>query len=764
MNSRLNQQAWLMQTKFKQKIFEIFKNTVIVLGAIAVIFAFLNTDTKKIDFGFLVLTVVSIVLVSRMTLHLPAANIWITFSDGMLFLTFLLYGSEAAIILATLETIGSCFRMRNDGIKMSNRMILYNGGSTALTAGITAIAFWSLKVLFTIYPQSSNTSDLIVILSCLALIQFFSVSLLAAIYQALKNDLNLLNTIGKDILSTSLTQIVGAGVAGVCFKLITQGDVFASTATLLIFVIAYFSYRQSIYQMNNSFNKAETLEKEKTESERLRAEQAERHIDELNIAIANQADATKALNKIKEEFRHAALHDSLTGLANRTYLFERLNFYIIKNQADLPHNFCVLFLDLHQFGEINESLGHTIGDKLLKVVAQRLERTVREDDIVARIGGDEFAVVLNNLESTNDAVIYANIIRQKLSEPFVIDEHRVFINPQIGIAPFAKEYEIPEDIIRDADIAMNHAKKRNLPFAIFDKDLRQKIMERVELVSDLRFALERKEFEMFYQPLLSLKTGKIIGFEALIRWFHPKKGLIQPNSFIPAIEESGLIIPITVWILAETCNQLAKWQNISPAYKNLIMSVNISGKHLSDNNLVKDVKNAINESNIDASCLKLELTESIAMDNVDTTIKILKELKTLGVQLSIDDFGTGYSSLSHLHRLPFDTLKVDRSFVNNAVTEDGWEILNTIMSLARNLKMRVIAEGIETKEQLDILSTLQCEYGQGYLFAKPLPKDEMEIKLIEKYRWFPKKTRTPKAPTLPIIEIKKAKEVELSVF
>jgi diguanylate cyclase (GGDEF)-like protein len=745
------------------QILQIFKTLAIVIGGMVLLYAIFAIDRSKIDFGLLFLAIVNIVVVSRMTLHVPASDIFITFSDGVLFFTLLLYGPEAAIILASLETFGSCIRMKNEGIAIGNRMICLNTGLTAISSGFTVIALWGLQSYFKVYPQSSNMSELVVTLCVLAFVQFVSVSFLAAVFQSLKNNVSILVVIRKGILTTSITQIVGAGVAGVFYKLISQGDVFASTSTLVIFIVAYFSYRQSISQMNSSFSKAESLEKEKTESERLRAEQAEKHIDELNIAIVNQADATKALNRIKEEFRHAALHDALTGLANRTYLFERLNFYIIKNQADIPHNFCTLFLDLHRFGEINESLGHTVGDKLLKTVAQRLERIVGDEDIVARIGGDEFAIVLNNTTSVDDAVVFATNLRQKLLEPFVIAEHRIFLNPQIGIAAYDKEYQIPEDIIRDADIAMNHAKNRNLPFSVYDKDLREKLLKRTQLASDLRFALERKEFEMFYQPLFSLKSEKIIGFEALIRWYHPKRGLVQPNDFIPILEESGLIIPITVWILDETCGQLAKWQKISSAYKNLIMSVNISGKHLSDKRLVKDVELAISNSEIDASCLKLELTESIAMENVEMSVNILNELKKLGVQLSIDDFGTGYSSLSHLHKLPFDTLKVDRSFVNNASNIGGWEILNTIISLARNLKMRVIAEGIETKEQMDILKDLECEYAQGYFFSKPIPREEMEQKLTEKFRWFPRKERKPKLVLPQIITVSSPAEIQMRV-
>ena len=314
----------------------------------------------------------------------------------------------------------------------------------------------------------------------------------------------------------------------------------------------------------------------------------------------------------------------------------------------------------------------------------------------------------------------------------------IFITANIGIAPFEREYKTPEEILRDADIAMHHAKETGNGVAIFDKNLRAKFLDRITLEADLRFAVERRQLSMHYQPLISLKDGGIIGFEALLRWQHPKRGFISPVQFIPIAEDSGLIIPITTWILNETCQQLSIWQKLAPNYRELIVSVNISGKHLDKESLIDDVQKSLNNANLSAESLKLEITESAVMENAEMTIKILKRLKELGVQLSIDDFGTGYSSLSYLHRLPFDTLKIDRSFVSG-VGENGEnsEILQTIISLAKNLRMRVIAEGIETESQLAVLQNLGCDYGQGYLMSKPLPQDVMGKLLLEKCRWLP---------------------------
>jgi diguanylate cyclase (GGDEF)-like protein len=398
-----------------------------------------------------------------------------------------------------------------------------------------------------------------------------------------------------------------------------------------------------------------------------------------------------------------------------------------------------LFLDLTRFKNINDSLGHTIGDKVLMLVAKRLVRAVNPEDTVARLGGDEFAIILSDPLSVDKAEVIAHDIYQKLAQPFSLRGNRIFTKLHIGLAAFDKDYKKPEDILRDADIAMHHAKETGLQVAVFDTQLRARFLESVGLEQDLRYAIDRGELSMFYQPLISLTNGEIMGFEALLRWQHAKRGFVPPVKFIPIAEDSGLIIPITEWILKETGRQLAAWQKISPVHKKLIVSVNISGKHLAVEGLVEQVSKTLELTKIRPSTLKLEITESTAMENAERSAQILNRLKELGVQLSIDDFGTGFSSLSQLHRLPFDTLKIDRSFVNNSTDESGEnsQILQTIISLAKNLKMKVIAEGIETESQLALLRNLGCDYGQGYLLAKPMPREEMEKLLYQKQFWFP---------------------------
>ena len=529
-------------------------------------------------------------------------------------------------------------------------------------------------------------------------------------------------------------------MAGVIFKLITYADYLATIIALIVVAIGYLNYRHIIREINQSIEQAEQAERAKAEAEREKRKEIEKYAEELAISLRKEEDTGKALRKSKRAFQHAALHDSLTNLPNRAYFGEILREVIAGNKKGNSSHSYVLFLDLSRFKTINDSLGHTIGDKVLMVVAKRFARMLRPNDKVARLGGDEFAIILKDVHSLEKAEKFAWKIHQKIAQPFSLSKTKIYTSVNIGIAPCDGDYSTPEEILRDADIAMHHAKSKGVGVGVFNKELREKFIEQARLEAELPFAVERGELSMHYQPLINLTDGTLIGFEALLRWNHHKFGFISPANFIPIAENTGLIIPITNWILGETCRQIAKWQKISYSTSDLMVSVNISGKHLANIDLITDVQTALKDSNLHPSSLKLEITESAAMHTPDQTIQILTRLKEIGVQLSIDDFGTGYSSLSYLHHLPFDTLKIDRSFVN-AVGENGEDsqILQTIVSLAKNLKMRVIAEGIETESQLNILRHLGCEFGQGYLMSKPLPKETIETLLYQKENWLPVK-------------------------
>jgi diguanylate cyclase (GGDEF)-like protein len=479
-----------------------------------------------------------------------------------------------------------------------------------------------------------------------------------------------------------------------------------------------------------------TKKEEVFETERERANFATEYIKELKTYIDEQQTANKSLKEGKEKFRHAAFHDPLTDLPNRSLFLETLRFILEKHKQTPNYNFAILFLDLNRFKTINDSLGHSTGDRLISAVAKRLTDSARDGDLVARFSGDEFGIILNNISGIEEVIVLADSIKQQLSDPFHIGQRAVFSSVSIGIAVGNKEYNGAEEILRDADIAMYHAKENEKGIAVFNRSMHTRAITLLQVETDLRHAIERNELCAYFQPIIELETMKLVGFESLMRWNHPTKGLVPPNDFIPVSEDTNLIIPMTLWMLRHSCEQLVRWQKLSPYNQNLFLSVNLSGKHFADKQLVNQVKRVLDDTGLNPSCLKLEITESAVMGNAEAAIKMLKQLKTLGVRLSIDDFGTGYSSLSYLHRFPIDTLKIDRSFVSTMEdSSENGEIVRTVIALAKALGMNVVAEGIETVHQVHQLRILTCEYGQGYLFSRPLPILETEALIEDRNRW-----------------------------
>lgn len=714
---------------------------VIGLAALCVGYALLRLPGSALGLGFLLVLLFGSFVTPRMTLTLPRSKFAISFSDALIFVAFLLYGGEGAIILAAVETFANCVYLKRSGHPWGPMMIPTNVGINVLATSTTYLVLLLAQRVGGPEFTPSKTQHLITLLGLLALSQFTISSLFAAIVHSLKDNSGLWQTWKRYCFASSMTQIVGAGMAGIVVKLVNYGDIVSAATALIAIGIAFLTYRQSIGDINLAFAQVEEAERAKSEMERQRRREAEKHASQLQASLKKEEQANVALRKSERDFQHAALHDSLTGLANRKKFGDILRSLIENSKTDSSTNFQVLFLDIRGFKNINDSLGHTIGDKVLVIAAKRFVRMLNASDVVARIGGDEFAIILRDLPTVEKAQKVARRIYKSLTQPFSLSGHKITIDLNIGIAPSDPEYDTPEEILRDADIAMHFAKERNDGPAVFTKELRDRFLERIQLENDLRHAIEKNELAMHYQPIVSLDDGRLVGFEALLRWHHAKMGMIPPFRFIPIAEDSGLILPITVWILQQTCRQLAEWQRIGPEYRDLIVSVNISGKHLAKDTLVDDVIGALQDSHVSASTLKLEITESTAMENAEHTITLLNRLKEIGVQLSIDDFGTGYSSLSYLHRLPFDTLKIDRSFVNR-VGEHGEdsEVLQTVISLAKNLKMRVIAEGIETESQLAVLQNLGCDYGQGYLLAKPKGREETEELLYKRHRWLPSET------------------------
>lgn len=435
--------------------------------------------------------------------------------------------------------------------------------------------------------------------------------------------------------------------------------------------------------------------------------------------------------QIEAQLRHNAYHDALTGLPNRALFMEQLSSTMMWGKHCPDYLFAVLFLDLDRFKVVNDSLGHTFGDKLLKAIAQELQTCVSKSDLVARLGGDEFAILLRDIRELSDATEVAERIQHELKRSFLLDGQEIFTSVSIGIALSSAGYTQPEELLRDADIVMYRAKdKGRFRYEVFDVAMHKRIVTQLKLENSLRQAVKVlgegepntiHQFQLYYQPIIDLATGWIAGFEALVRWQHPKLGLVSPVEFIPIAEETGLIVPLGHWVLREACYQLVSWQQQFSAQPSLIISVNLSGRQFSHSELIAQIDQVMQETGIQGNSLKLEITESVLMDNADLARSMLWELRARNIQLCMDDFGTGYSSLSYLHRFPLDTLKIDRSFVSMmGVETENSEIVQTILTLARNLEMEVIAEGIETLAQLKKLQDLGCLLGQGYLFSKPV--------------------------------------------
>ncbi len=447
---------------------------------------------------------------------------------------------------------------------------------------------------------------------------------------------------------------------------------------------------------------------------------------------------------VEDQLVREALYDSLTGLGNRVLIQNRLQHALARARRNEDFKFAVLFLDLDRFKIINDGLGHLVGDQLLVELSKRLRTCVRPADTVARLGGDEFIILLEDLREEGDAVRVAERVHELLKTPFALGENEIFSSASIGIAPGSPRYRNVQDLLRDADAAMYRAKALGKSrHEIFDEALHEKAMETLQLETDLRHAVERGEFFPAFQPIVSLIDGSLQGFEALVRWRHPDRGMVSPATFIPVMEETGLIVPLGAWMLRVSCLTLARWRQRFPALAHVGISINVSGKQFARGDLAGDVAAALAESGLPPDCLTLEITESVMMSNSEQAAQTLRRLREHGVSIHVDDFGVGYSSLAQLHRFPIDALKIDRAFVSRiAKTIDAKDevardssLVRTIISLARNLGLGVTAEGIETAEQLEYLRQLRCELGQGYLFSKPLAEKEMEALLAGGLPW-----------------------------
>ncbi|HEX8148527.1 MAG TPA: bifunctional diguanylate cyclase/phosphodiesterase [Pyrinomonadaceae bacterium] len=690
-----------------------FRVLVIFAGACAVGAACRTLPAERLDLRFLLLALLTVAVSSRVAVRIPQTAGRITVADTFIMLALLLYGGEAAALLAVAE--GFCSSLR---ISRKALTVLFNGAVMGCSTYATA---WALRLAFARPEEtlgSGGAATLVTAVCLLGLVQYVTNSGMVGFDKALKLREGFWQTWRRYYLWTSVTYFAGAAAAGLLARLVAGFGFYPVAAAAPVAAIVYLTYQTYLKSV---------------ETAAAQAAMAERHVQELNRYLAEQERISRELEESREHFRVAALHDALTGLPNRALLMNHLKLAVEHSKRRPDYRFAALFLDLDRFKVINDSLGHVAGDQLLAEVARRLESCLRQGDTVARVGGDEFTILLDDLAGDHEAVTVAERIQQEISSAIVLAGREVFTTMSIGLAIGTGAYSDPEDILRDADTAMYRAKSLGKArHVVFDHSMHASAVNLLQIETDLRKALEKEQFYLLYQPIVSLDNFKLCGFEALVRWHHPERGLVSPLDFIPIAEETGQIIQLGEWALEEACRQMHEWQEKYPQASPFFMSVNLSAKQFNHTLLMAQVDNVLRKTGLNPRQLKLEITEGAVMENIDTATEMLRHLRDLGVQLAIDDFGTGYSSLSYLHRFPIDTLKIDRSFVTRMANNlENVEIVRTIVMLAQVLGMDVVAEGVETKDQLKILRDLKCEYGQGYYFSRPSSPADAEKIIVE---------------------------------
>ena len=684
------------------------------LAAIGVGWALYNFPVERMDLRLGILTVVTVFFSSLLRIQLPRINIHVTISDAAIILSFLLYGGEVAIILSILESAFNSLTLRQRGVKIRNKTIVINMLIASVAVMLTTLIVRGIFGPAPAAALSTDVTDLVRLLAVMAFSLFLFNSALVSLFITARSDSKTMVKVWTEYcLNALVIYLTSAVLAGFTLRAVQQINSTLFVAVGIFFGVLYFTYRRYINDIQDTAAKAEQAERE-------RAEQAERHVSELQHYVKKLEMSRSDLEHSHERLRHAAYHDTLTGLPNKYYFVETIKELLRKCRNSAGRPFAVLYLDLNRFKTINDSVGHTRGDKLIREVAARLKEVVSKDETIGRFSGDEFAVLIPNVRNEMEVLGLAENIAAAIAKPFSLFSREVFTSASIGIVFGNRSYKRAENILRDADIAMYRAKETRQKFVVFGTEMHASAVQLMQMETDLRLAVERHEFLAVYQPIVSLHSLELAGFEALVRWKHPTRGIVPPSEFVEICESTDLIVPMTLQMLEQSCSQVAKW-NSERSENPLFVSVNLSGKHFDHPDLVEHVSSVLAETGFEATNLKLEITETALMENAGSAIEMLRSLKALGVRISIDDFGTGYSSLNYLHRFPLDTLKIDRSFIESlGLSHENGEIVRTIMYLAKALKLRIVAEGIEIIRQLEVLKSLGCDYGQGYLFSRPL--------------------------------------------
>lgn len=793
------------------------------LGGAAVLYSIATFQIARLDLNLVILAALTIGVGTRITLPIPRFRSHISVSDTLIFLTLILYGGEAAIILAAIEAFVSARRFCNQRIT-----VFFNAGTLAVSTTAVVLLLWAYG-LYTpeqLHGYPGYVAPFLTALSLIAVTQFLFNTILVATYDSLKSDLPLWDTWKSKYVMTFPTYLVGAFGAGALVKMVDLGGFAVLFAAIPVIVFVFLAYRMYLRNVEMSIEQADQAReyakamKERTVALRESEERFRRAFDHAPIGIAivsphgKWLKTNRALSKIlgysprefkemsfhsiifeeelgrtlvklneiqaglidgcemeqrylhrdgstvwaswsaslagnageagnnlifqfqdisekksaEDKLHHEASHDSLTGLPNRAHFMKRLDLALRRCRENSKYRVSVLFIDLDRFKFVNDSLGHFIGDELLVAIAGRLNSSMRPPDMVARLGGDEFVVLVEGRYYSEKITRIAERIQKKISSPFKLQGHEVFTTASIGILNVSDHHMTSEDVIRDADTAMYQAKRAGKArHETFDEEMRAAVRETLQLETDLRRAIQDGELTVHFQPIYALADERLYALEALARWEHPRLGTVSPERFVPLAEEIGLMDELTDHVMRIACDKVGKLRRGNPELMSIKLSVNVSSKQFGDEGLIDRVLSILDETGFPAESLKLEITETVFFEDHDRALGVLHRLRETGIETDIDDFGTGYSNLAYLVRLPISTLKIDKSFVMlMAENPANREVIRTIISLASNLGFKVVAEGIESEHQRETLKNLGCDYGQGYLFSRPLSPDHLE--------------------------------------